>query len=1235
LRVVVGAARRRVRRDGAWAAAAAVALAIPLVLLLAWVLGDGESWAPPSPAPLALELIALGLAAAAGAWLVGRWIGAYDEGRAAASAEETLGLPDGSVRGVLELGRTVPDGTSPALFRLAEERMAQRVAGVPPATLAGQAGQHARRRVWRAGLVLAGVTAGVLALGFATPARTRAAWAPLAHPVSNLKSPPMPALEVRPGNARVARGGSLDLRIRAPLRRWVQVHWRTPGEVPRTRDLDVNSDAARTRLGAIDGPTSYWVTAPDGATTDTFRITPVDPLLLSDLVLEISYPAYLARGPERYDGDVPALDLPAGAELRIRGRGTRVLSAAQLVERASGRRIYLYTEADRFTGSWTPTASGTYDWALADRAGGGLASAPAPLTLTILPDSAPRVEVVVPSMDTTLSGDLHEPVAANAWDDHGLRAAALVSWRVSSTAQQSAPVEQALSLGGVTDRATLQAVLDATSRGLLPGDTLRFFIRVTDNSPAHQTGVSRTISLRLPDMDELRQLAQREAEGLLSDASSLARDAQGLQEETRNLGRETAADNARNAAGHGGSPDNGAGNGSLSYERSEQARKVLDKQNDMVQQVQDLEERTARLEKAMKGAGLQDPELQARLQELKQLYDQILTPEMRQKLEALSQALAKQDPQAVQKALDDLAKQQEEFKKQLDQSLDVMRRAAAEQQMTALAEKARDLATQEKALGQAMQQQKNDSTSTRERQDLANQQKQLAARVDSLSKAVDSMRQRLQQQGESQAAKQTGQASKQTAQAQQQAEEAAHKAGQDPNQAGRQAQEAADSLTAAAQTLDQTRQQMASGWKQETQQALQQATNEALELAQRQASIAKRMGNMKQDSDQQSPTPQQMMNQQQQSGGQQQDGQQSSSGSQQGLQPPQAGGQQQGAQSGGKNNPRPGGAKEGGQQGQGQQGQGGKSGGKMAAGPSQPNGQGSLQALKAEQQTLQQSLQQLGQNLSDAGQKSALMNKDVGNALARAMLAMQQTMRAMNQQGAEHDPPTEQAEQAVDALNRLALALATNGQQVGGSESGTGVPQALQQLSDLAQKQSAVNGRTSALVPLDLAPSALTQQMQGLAQQQRAIAQKLTGMANRGGQDQVLGKLDELSRQADQIARDMSGGRITEDLMRRQQELFHRLLDAGRTLEKDEFSSQRVAESPGDVGAVFGKALDPALVRLPFRYAVPTPEQLQALPPAYRRLILEYFDRLNRTAAADSMAGNAAAAAGDSTGKRP
>src|SRR5207253_2860896 len=74
-----------------------------------------------------------------------RWVRTIDEPRVASAAENTLGLAAGSVRGVLELARHVPAGTSPALFRRAEADVAKHLAGKAPAQLAGAEGRAIRR----------------------------------------------------------------------------------------------------------------------------------------------------------------------------------------------------------------------------------------------------------------------------------------------------------------------------------------------------------------------------------------------------------------------------------------------------------------------------------------------------------------------------------------------------------------------------------------------------------------------------------------------------------------------------------------------------------------------------------------------------------------------------------------------------------------------------------------------------------------------------------------------------------------------------------------------------------------------------------------------------------------------------------------------------------------------------------------------------------------------------------
>jgi hypothetical protein len=224
---------------------------------------------------------------------------------------------------------------------------------------------------------------------------------------------------------------------------------------------------------------------------------------------------------------------------------------------------------------------------------------------------------------------------------------------------------------------------------------------------------------------------------------------------------------------------------------------------------------------------------------------------------------------------------------------------------------------------------------------------------------------------------------------------------------------------------------------------------------------------------------------------------------------------------------------------------------------------------------------------------------------------MQQTMQGMEQaQQQGQKMPTEQAGQTVEALNRLALSLLNN--QQGQQQQGNGQEQAMQQLSDAAQQQGQLNGRSNSLLPMNLPSQAMQQQLNRLAREQRDIASQIESANQRAGKEDVLGKLDELAAEAERIARELEGGRLPADVLARQERLFHRLLDAGRSLERDETSSERVAERPGAYTPSVAPALDAALLESTVRYRVPTPEEMKSLPPAYRKWILEYFERINR-----------------------
>jgi hypothetical protein len=147
---------------------------------------------------------------------------------------------------------------------------------------------------------------------------------------------------------------------------------------------------------------------------------------------------------------------------------------------------------------------------------------------------------------------------------------------------------------------------------------------------------------------------------------------------------------------------------------------------------------------------------------------------------------------------------------------------------------------------------------------------------------------------------------------------------------------------------------------------------------------------------------------------------------------------------------------------------------------------------------------------------------------------------------------------------------------------------------------------------MQLGQQAMQRQLQELAQGQQSVAGELGRMANEPGADQALGDLQALAMEARELADLLDGGRLDAQTRQRQERLFHRLLDAGRTLEQqDEFSEERESRTAGAVQAREIAPLSAEAIGA-LRFRLPDAALLQQLGPGERQLVIEYFERLNR-----------------------
>lgn len=264
----------------------------------------------------------------------------------------------------------------------------------------------------------------------------------------------------------------------------------------------------------------------------------------------------------------------------------------------------------------------------------------------------------------------------------------------------------------------------------------------------------------------------------------------------------------------------------------------------------------------------------------------------------------------------------------------------------------------------------------------------------------------------------------------------------------------------------------------------------------------------------------------------------------------------------------------------------------------------------SDQVAMRSAVQQVEDQLSEASESSLLVDPRLAQAAGQIGAALEELVGQMADASRAGPPDWRLGEGASEGLAELAYRLMQAGDAAAMAQSGTGLQEALARLAQLAEQQGGLNQELGGMTPGSLG-DALLRELQRLAGLQRAIAQEL-GTINQsvGPRGQVLGRLDELQREAEDLAQQLEHGRLDQEILERQNRLFQRLLDAGRTLEQDEFERERRAERPENVELLRPNALPSELLR-GRAYPHPAADVLSRYPPAIRRLILEYFDRLN------------------------
>ncbi len=218
-----------------------------------------------------------------------------------------------------------------------------------------------------------------------------------------------------------------------------------------------------------------------------------------------------------------------------------------------------------------------------------------------------------------------------------------------------------------------------------------------------------------------------------------------------------------------------------------------------------------------------------------------------------------------------------------------------------------------------------------------------------------------------------------------------------------------------------------------------------------------------------------------------------------------------------------------------------------------------LNDFARKQSNLQSNLGRIFQKMNSLSQKTFAITPEMGQALGKASAEMQNSLNAMQNNNANIVSQRQIA--AMKNLNEAASMMKNRmDQMMNGGGQGGGMMSLMQQLQQLSQQQMELNQLTQMLNQGKMTQEMMSQ-MQRLAQQQEMIRKSLEEMnreTKESGKSKTLASnLERIMEEMREVITNLQTEKMNDDLIKKQERILSRLLDAQRSINERDFEKER------------------------------------------------------------------------------
>lgn len=514
----------------------------------------------------------------------------------------------------------------------------------------------------------------------------------LAHPLKTNADMPRVQLSVLPGDTTVVKGESVSLLVWTNGEKQHRFHLEltdafSPSAIPFYAS---NRDTFQYTIRNVQNALSYRV----AGHSPQYKISVVELPLLRQLQVKMIPPPYTRLKATMLEENVAKLSALIGSKIEITGTANKPLKQISIAFKNRDT-LKVKAKGARFRTRFTVRQNDQYHFLLQDSLGYKNIN-PIIYRIKTQVDRSPFVQIIHPGRDIDLSEDMTIPLLIRAEDDYGISKIRLAAQKlrhanraVDTTQFQFTTLYSKALANGLVKKAHNW---DLLSWDMLPNEVMVYYVKAFDNDTINGPKSTRTgyFRARFPSIYEIyKKVAFQQDDAIQS--------LEGIYEKSRNLKQEIdrlslQLKRERN----------------VQWQQRQQVNDALVQKEKIQKELDDLSSQVENMVEAMQKNQLVSSPTMEKYRELQDLMDEIMTPELRQVMKNLSKAVEKIDEKMMNRALENISKDEKAFQKRLDRAIELFKRLKLEQQLDQAIKMTENLKAQQKAFQKALQRSEQD-----------------------------------------------------------------------------------------------------------------------------------------------------------------------------------------------------------------------------------------------------------------------------------------------------------------------------------------------------------------------------------------------------------------------------------------------------------------------------------------------------------------------------------------------